>query len=174
MPRDFSIIHKNLSIDFDIQDDNWEKIEFQELVIEVAQAVIDHFNLNTSKIEFSVVLTDDDSIHKLNLEYLDKDKPTNTLSFPIEEINLKDNLNNLDKNSFLDGFVLLGDVIFAYNVIQNEAGMQKKEFTCHFTHLLVHSLLHLLGFDHQTDLDAEEMEGLEIKILAELGIKSPY
>ena len=166
MPRDFSILHKNLSIDFDIQDDNWEKIDFQELAIEAAEAVINYLNLNNKKFEFSVILTDNNSIQKLNLEYLGKDKPTNTLSFPIEEINLKDL-----KEDF-DGFVLLGDVVFAYNVIEKEA--EEKKFVDHFSHLLVHSLLHLLGFDHQEESQAEEMEEIEVKILEKLGIKSPY
>ncbi|MCF4837249.1 rRNA maturation RNase YbeY, partial [Acinetobacter baumannii] len=104
--------------------------------------------------------------HQLNLQYREKDKPTNVLSFPSdipEEV-----LPMLDA-------LPLGDLVICIPVVLQEALEQKKTAQNHFAHLLVHGVLHLLGYDHETsDEDAEEMEGLEIEILAKLNIANPY
>ena len=106
--------------------------------------------------ELSILLTNDGHIQQLNRDFRDKDKPTNVLSFPDGE----------------DGY--LGDIAIAYETIKREAEEQEKEIHHHFIHMLVHGLLHLKGYDHETDEEAEEMEALEIKILADMGIKNPY
>jgi probable rRNA maturation factor len=110
----------------------------------------------THKSEISIVLADDAFIQDLNKRYRHKDKPTNVLSFPQED----------DRH--------LGDVIFAYETIARESKEQNKSFKDHFMHLIVHGVLHLLGFDHETDKEASEMEKLEIEILKTLGISNPY
>jgi probable rRNA maturation factor len=107
-------------------------------------------------IELSVVLTTDAAVQKLNKSYRGKDKPTNVLSFPAGDA------------------VLLGDVILAYGTIAREARAQAKSFQNHVSHLVVHGVLHLLGYDHERTADAEKMEKYEIKILAGLGIPDPY
>lgn len=116
--------------------------------------------------ELTVTLTDDASIRLLNRDYRHKDKPTNVLSFPMWE-----SLLDIPANS---GPQPLGDIIIAFETTQKEAKEQGKPLPDHFTHMLVHGFLHLLGYDHIIDSDAETMEGLEIKILKKMHIANPY
>ncbi|AYA03672.1 rRNA maturation RNase YbeY [Acinetobacter sp. WCHAc010034] len=116
--------------------------------------------------EIGIACVGNDESHKLNLEYRGKDKPTNVLSFPgdvPEEV-----LAMLDA-------LPLGDLVICIPVVLQEAVEQQKTPMEHFTHMLVHGALHLMGYDHETsDADAEEMEALEIQILAKLGFENPY
>ncbi|WP_372397838.1 rRNA maturation RNase YbeY [Azospirillum sp. HJ39] len=116
--------------------------------------------------ELSIVLADDELVHRLNREYRGKDKPTNVLSFALTEA---------EEPEPEDGMpVMLGDIILAYETIAREASEQRKNFKDHMTHLVMHGVLHLLGYDHETDDEAEEMEALETRLLATLGIADPY
>ncbi|SMH55589.1 rRNA maturation RNase YbeY [Azospirillum agricola] len=116
--------------------------------------------------ELSVVLADDALVHQLNRDYRGKDKPTNVLSFALTEA---------DEPEPVEGApVLLGDVILAFETVRREAAEQNKAPADHMTHLVVHGVLHLLGYDHETDDEAEEMEALETRLLADLGIADPY
>lgn len=117
-------------------------------------------------VEVSIVLTNDEEIQALNRDYRGKDKPTNVLSFPQETdlLRLKD----------LSACVLLGDIVLSIETIQREAEQQQKLMQHHLAHLIVHSTLHLLGYDHETDSDAQVMESLEIDILHLHGISNPY
>ena len=116
--------------------------------------------------EIGIACVDHDKSHKLNLEYRQKDKPTNVLSFPSdipEEV-----------LPMLDAWPM-GDLVICIPVVLQEAIDQSKTPIEHFTHMLVHGVLHLMGYDHETsEADAEEMEALEIKILAKLGFDNPY
>jgi len=116
--------------------------------------------------EIGIACVDNQESHKLNLEYRQKDKPTNVLSFPSdipEEV-----------LPMLDAWPM-GDLVICIPVVLQEAIDQNKTPIEHFTHMLVHGTLHLMGYDHETsDEDAEEMEALEIEILAKLGFKNPY
>jgi probable rRNA maturation factor len=112
--------------------------------------------------EISLLLTNDAAIRKLNNEWRDKDKPTNVLSFP---------------GSDPDGDVygpMLGDIALAHETVKREAVEMGIEFADHFTHLVVHGVLHLFDYDHQVEDEAEAMEELERVILAELNIADPY
>jgi probable rRNA maturation factor len=120
-------------------------------------------------IEVSVRLTDDAEVQALNREYRHKDKPTNVLSFPMVQPDLLEGLANSD-----DGEVLLGDIVLARETCAREAEEKSVAFADHATHLIVHGALHLLGYDHQGDTEAEAMEALERAILATLGIDDPY
>lgn len=104
----------------------------------------------------TLVLADDAFVQPLNATYRGKDRPTNVLSF----------------NS--DAEDELGDLIFALETIRQEAEEQDKPFDHHLKHLILHGSLHLLGYDHETEVEAEEMEALEVKILAEFGLSNPY
>lgn len=117
------------------------------------------------EIEISVVLTDDAGVQVLNREYRGKDKPTNVLSFAA-----------LDADDPLppEGPVHIGDIILAYETLVREAADMEKPLGDHFTHLLIHGTLHLLGYDHENDADANIMESLEISILSDFGIENPY
>lgn len=119
--------------------------------------------------EISVRLADDDEVQALNRQYRDKDKPTNVLSFPMVQPDL---LGTLDNND--DGEVLLGDIILALGVCEREAAEKGVTTAEHATHLIVHGALHLIGFDHIDDVEAEAMEDLERAALAALGIDDPY
>jgi probable rRNA maturation factor len=125
------------------------------------------------KIEISILLTNDKQIQELNKNYRHKDKPTNVLSFPLLD-GKKIKNGNLEKLDLNGDYLALGDIVIAYETILKEAAEQNKTFQNHLTHLLIHSLLHLIGFDHEKEKDAEIMEELEIKILKNLGIKNPY
>lgn len=113
-------------------------------------------------------LSSDEHIHKLNQEFRGIDKPTNVLSFA-----------RIDDEDFIEEAELfneieLGDIIIALETMQREAKEKKISLHDHYCHLLTHGLLHLLGFDHMEDADAEYMESTEINILQQLNIKNPY
>ncbi len=105
-----------------------------------------------------MLLSDDQAVRDLNARFRNKDKPTNVLSFPAAE----------------SAAPHLGDVVLAYGVCSAEAETQGKSLSDHLTHLVVHGVLHLLGRDHEDDAEAEEMEGEERAILADLGVLDPY
>lgn len=113
--------------------------------------------------ELSLVFTDDASIREINAEWRDMDKPTNVLSFPAYPL----------EPGGMPG-PMLGDIIIAFETVEREARDLEKSFDDHLTHLLVHGFLHLFGYDHIETEDAEEMEELETRILAKLGLSDPY
>lgn len=118
--------------------------------------------------EISFLLTDNSYSQTLNHSYRGKDNPTNVLSFPSmtrEELN---------KTTHTDLPIALGDIVLALETVLQEAEQQKKHFLDHVTHLTVHGLLHLLGYDHIEDKEADMMETLEVSILKNLGISDPY
>ena len=118
-------------------------------------------------VELSIAFASNDDVQTLNAEWRDKDKPTNILSFPMVEPEFFTTLRD-------DGPLMLGDLILAYDVCVREAGEKALSLEAHVTHLLIHGTLHLLGYDHRDDEEAEMMEALEIKALATLGLDDPY
>ncbi|XKM13082.1 rRNA maturation RNase YbeY [Orbaceae bacterium ac157xtp] len=111
--------------------------------------------------EITIRIVDENESQELNLRYRHKDKPTNVLSFPFEA--------PIDMET-----PLLGDLIICKQVVEKEAQEQHKSLSSHWAHMIVHGCLHLLGYDHIEDEEAEEMEALEIEIMAELGFTNPY
>lgn len=111
--------------------------------------------------ELTVRIVDSEESQQLNHQYRDKDKPTNVLSFPFQ-------------NPPGITLPLLGDLVICKQVVEKEAMEQQKALTSHWAHMLVHGTLHLLGYDHIDDDEAEEMESIETKLLIELGFSDPY
>ncbi len=112
--------------------------------------------LNRSpKGEVTIRVVEKNEIQQLNATYRHKDKPTNVLSFPYEP-------------------PLIGDIVICAAVVKEEALLQNKQENAHWAHMVVHGILHLLGYDHENDADAERMESEEVKILTELGFPNPY
>lgn len=162
-----------------INDDRWlENVDFdvikvveevKDLAFSYVADVTEHELLVMDKtFNVNVCLSNDEEVHKLNKEFRGLDKPTNVLSFA-----------NVDDDEFWDMLsessdVELGDIILSFDTLQKEANVKNISVYAHFCHLLVHGFLHVLGFDHQTDEEAEEMEGLEIEILAAFSIDNPY
>lgn len=119
--------------------------------------------------EVSILLADDDTVQGLNASFRGKNTPTNVLSFPALD---DDDLALMDPAATVP--LTLGDIVLALETLEREAVEQNKTLQAHFTHLLVHGFLHLIGYDHEEEDDAVEMETLEIRILDRLGITNPY
>ena len=142
-------------IDIEIEDEAWTA------ALPDAAAVVEraaHAGLQGPEAELTVLLTDDATIQDLNARFRGKDAPTNVLSFPAPETARPH----------------LGDIALAYGVCAREAAEQGKTLAAHLQHLVAHGVLHLLGYDHQTEAEAEAMEALERAILAGIGIADPY
>jgi probable rRNA maturation factor len=122
------------------------------------------------EVELSVLLTDNTKIKLLNNEFRGKDKATNVLSFPDIEIDRR-RIVEFEVDS---EYMYLGDIAFSYQVIKEESSLKSIYFQDYFKHLLIHAILHLIGYDHMHDEEAEVMEAIEIEILNSFGIKSPY
>ncbi|HZP70216.1 MAG TPA: rRNA maturation RNase YbeY [Pseudolabrys sp.] len=118
--------------------------------------------LSTAGGEVSIVLTDDSTIRSLNRDWRGIDRPTNVLSFPASGPD-----NGSDAR-------LLGDIVIAFETLERECVDENRIFLHHLAHLAVHGFLHLLGYDHRTDRQAETMEGLESRIMARLNMPDPY
>ncbi|MDN5248568.1 rRNA maturation RNase YbeY [Bartonella sp. TP] len=120
-------------------------------------------NWETIQSELSLVFTDNEHITKLNSNWRGVDKATNVLSFPAYDLKIGEAPSPI-----------LGDIIFAFETIKEQAITQHKPFEHHLSHLFIHGFLHLLGFDHETEEQSDKMEPLECEILAKLHIPNPY
>lgn len=144
-------------IEVEVEADGWAEAipdvaEAARLAAEAALAGAD------AQGDVAVLLTDDAAVQDLNARFRGKDAPTNVLSFPAPP----------------SAAPHLGDVALAYAVCAGEAQAQAKPLAAHLSHLVAHGVLHLLGFDHGDDAEAEEMESLERRVLARLGVSDPY
>ena len=119
-------------------------------------------------VEISVRLTGNEEVRALNSEWRGKDKPTNVLSFPMADE------DELQRANLAGPELLLGDIILARGVCEAEAAVKGVSVQQHAAHLVVHGTLHLLGYDHHDDAEADDMEGREVRALGRLGIANPY
>ncbi len=155
-----------LQIDIAIHCGGWpqEKV-LHSLAHKAFEAAISTAGLSHDETaETSLVFTSDSDIRTLNKEWRKKDSATNVLSFPAAELLGRGRLSG----------PMLGDIVLALETCKREAALEECTLEDHLSHLLVHGFLHLFGYDHEIDRDGEEMEALETKILAQLGIANPY
>ena len=145
-------------IDLEVEDPAWTAAlpEAEALALAAAEATLASEGAVGEGV--SLLLTDDAAVRDLNRRFRQQDKPTNVLSFPAPQ--------NPER--------FLGDVALAYGVCVREASEQGKPLANHLQHLVAHGVFHLLGYDHETDAQAAEMEGLERAVLAGLGVPDPY
>lgn len=152
-----------ITVDIEIEDEAWTAAaeDAEALVWRAAQAVLDaHEDIEGQGIV--ILLTDDDSVQTLNRDFRQKDYATNVLSFPSAQT----------PGGNPEGQI--GDIALAYGVCAREAAEQGKPLSHHLQHLVAHGVLHLLGYDHESDDEAEAMEALEREILAGLDVPDPY
>jgi probable rRNA maturation factor len=155
-------------------DEEWDSSRsWQQLAREAAEAAISESafpQLATAErsVEISVRLSGDEEVRALNAEWRGKDKPTNVLSFPMLEA------DDLRHANVAGPELLLGDIILARGVCEAEAAEKGLSVEKHATHLIVHGILHLLGYDHNDDGEAADMEAREVRALQRLGIANPY
>jgi probable rRNA maturation factor len=149
---------------------DWQKLAAHA----VAQAfAVAGFNADP-RISVSISLSDNETVRGLNVLWRHKDKPTNVLSFPMLEADELKYLRQFRQNAGIEREILLGDIILAHGVCVAEAEEKAISLADHVTHLIIHGTLHLIGYDHIDQTDAEDMESLEVKALASLGLGNPY
>ena len=168
----------NIDIKFNIEEEKW--LEYDNNIVknitiflkEISKKIEINLLKGSIDIEISILLTNNNQIRKLNQNYRQKHKATNILAFPLYDINLRNN-KNISEYLF-DNNLMLGDLVLSLEYIKNESVEQDKNFDHHLKHLLLHGLLHLIGYDHIDNNDRKTMEELEINILKEFNIKDPY
>lgn len=147
----------SIVLDLRIEDAGWTgEVEDPEAVCQ--RALDAAFALAGVEGEVALLLTNDEEMHGLNRDWRGKDKPTDVLSFPADEMDAP----------------FLGDIAVGLGVSRGDAATRAIKLADHLSHLVIHGYLHLLGYDHMTEEEAREMEALEIKALAGLGIGDPY
>lgn len=161
-----------MNLDIDLEgwpDGDWEALAARAADAAAAQAP----ELGNPRLTASLLFTTDEEVHTLNREWRSRDKPTNVLSFPMLE---RGELLDLGPDALPQmPPVPLGDLALAYATCAREAAEKSVPLDHHAAHLLIHGLLHLAGYDHETSsTDADAMEALEIAALASMGIGNPY
>jgi probable rRNA maturation factor len=153
----------DIQIDIQVQSPQWSEQPLAEQTVRAAIAAAADM-LSTAGGEVSIVLTDDSAMQALNRHWRGIDKPTNVLSFPAPKAG----------DGKMLGDKMLGDIVIAYETLKRECDEEGRIFLHHLAHLTVHGFLHLIGYDHQTDGDADAMEALESKIMHAMQMPDPY
>jgi probable rRNA maturation factor len=163
-------------VDIVIEDARWEAFGLEALAERACKAALLHFGLGAEGFSVVVMGCDDARIAVLNADFRGKPQPTNVLSWPSEEraADVAGDAPDLPEPGDADEPTELGDIAIAWETCAAEAVEQGKTMVDHVTHLIVHGMLHCLGYDHVVDPDAELMERHEVEILASLGLSDPY
>jgi probable rRNA maturation factor len=149
-----------MKLDISIDDREWRAVPNLRRLARTAVSAV----LQDDDVAIGLLFTSDARIAEINGQWRGQASPTNVLSFPVSAAMPAPEGEPRP----------LGDIVMAYGVISREAQEQKKPFAHHVTHLIVHGVLHLLGYDHENDDEAGAMEAREVMILAELGMENPY
>lgn len=154
---------------------NWNRDTFTGILERAAEAVYRDQAIDPAAYQISVLATDDAGIAGLNTDFRGKPAATNILSWPAQTLYSGDGQPPRKPRILFPGEAeALGDLALGYEICHREAAEQGKPPADHLMHLCIHGMLHLLGYDHISDTDAALMEGIEVRILAEMGIKNPY
>ena len=163
------------AFDITVEDQRWDALQLPDLAATSVLASLTHLGLEADVCELSILACDDTRIAVLNADFRDKPVATNVLSWPAEERAPAQRGSIPSKPApGPDGMIELGDIAISYDTCAKEAAAAGKSIEAHVTHLIIHGLLHLLGYDHTTDPDAELMERVEVEILGKLGHDDPY
>ncbi len=162
-------------IDLNPEDPRWTQLALADHADKAFRTTLSHLNIDADLCEVSLLACDDTRIAALNADFRDKSTATNVLSWPAHDWAAETAGSQPARpQPDFTGDIALGDIAIAYDTCQRESDASGKEMTDHVTHLLVHGLLHLLGYDHIRDPDATLMMKKEVEILGKLGIGNPY
>jgi probable rRNA maturation factor len=162
-----------MMIDLTLSDPRWSDLDLQNLADRAAAATLTALTIDEA--EISLLACDDAEISQLNAEFREKPTPTNVLSWPAEDLAPEiAGAPPAQPSPDFTGELALGDIAIAWETCAREAKEAGISMPDHVTHLVIHGILHLLGYDHIRDADATLMEGLEVAILGKLGIDDPY
>ena len=161
-----------MSVDLIIEDTRWKTINLFSIANAAFKETLSELNLRSENFVCSILACSSEKIKGLNAQFRGKNNSTNVLSFPLktEKYEAKNSLKLKADADLLE----LGDIAIAYEVCKKEANVSKIKLEDHVYHLIIHSVLHLLGYDHGEEQNAAEMEKIEVQILANLGISNPY
>ncbi len=163
------------ALDIDMEDLRWQALDLPALAVTATNATLAHLNIDATLCELSVLGTDDTRIARLNTDFRGKPTATNVLSWPAEErAPAQRGGTSLPPHPGPDGVIALGDIALSYDTCCAEAQHAGTPIPAHVSHLIVHGVLHLLGYDHISKPDGDLMEAIEVEILAKLGYDDPY
>ena len=161
-----------MAVDVVIEDARWTELKLKQIANQAFFETLFSLDLHHKSFSCCVLACDNKQIKQLNNKFRGKNCPTNVLSFParLENFEVESTLTPTETNNPYD----LGDIAIAFDICKKEATCSKLKFEHHVYHLIIHSVLHLLGFDHEEDENARKMEKIEVQVLAKLGISNPY
>ncbi len=162
-----------MTIEIVYEDERWQDFDLDTLVTKAAHATWAHLGYQVDQFGFDLLACDDARIAALNADFRGKLTPTNVLSWPSEERGADDDGDDPDPLD-PDWDAELGDIAISFDTCKREADEAGKPMIDHVIHLVIHAVLHLMGYDHIRDQDATLMEGIEIQTLGKLGIDNPY
>ena len=167
-----------MKINVIFEDKRWVKIPLEEIAKVALKLIIERFLVKDNNFEVSLLASNDTEIRELNKSFRGNDSSTNIISWPEQEVQLREPGNcpvQMDKfRPDSEGIIFLGNLAISFERCSTEAEEKNIYFDDHILHLLLHGCLHLIGFDHQNELDANLMENIEIRLLSGVGIKNPY
>ena len=160
------------------KDDRWKKIPLQKIAQSSLNLIVDKILHKEKQLEISILASNDFELAKLNKQYRGSSTPTNILAWPEHDFkrSTPGALPNYTSTSYgdFDGLDFIGNLAISFDRCSIEAQEENISLEDHITHLLIHGFLHLIGFDHENELDATLMEEIEKRLLFQLGIKNPY
>lgn len=163
------------TLDIVVEDVRWQEAQLEALAPLAVQVTLSHLGLDPNACEITILGCDDAHITTLNADFRASAAPTNVLSWPAQERAALRPGDTPDlPDSGADGMIELGDIAVSYDTCAAEAAAAGKLISAHISHLIVHGVLHLLGYDHIRDLDGDLMETIEVEILGKLGYDDPY